>query len=111
MSGSTVNQKIGARIQKLRREKGYTQQAFSEMIGVSNNYLSDIERGVSFPKTDKLVAICDILDCSADDLFCDVIRRGAPARAERLNAMLDGLSAEERERAFSILEAFIGDKN
>lgn len=108
MDTRTINQKIGARIQKLRRERGYTQLAFSERIGVSNNYLSDIERGNSFPKSDKLVAICDALDCSADDLFCDVISRSAPARAERLNTMLEALPAAERERAFAILEAFIG---
>lgn len=110
MSGKTVNQKIGARIQKLRKARGFTQQEFSELIGVSNNYLSDIERGNSFPKSDKLVAICTALDCSADDIFCDVIRRSEPVRAERMTVLLDRLSSEERERAYAILEAFVGMK-
>lgn len=111
MDTTTINRKIGARIQHLRREKGYTQQVFSEKIGVSNNYLSDIERGISFPKSDKLVAICNTLDCSADDLFCDVIPRSAATRADRLNAMLESLPLQEKEKAFAILEAFLGKQS
>ena len=42
-----VEQIIGKRIQKIRKSKGYTQQQFAEKIGLSTNYLSDIERGKS----------------------------------------------------------------
>ena len=36
----SVEQIIGKRIQKIRRAKGYTQQQFAEMIGLSTNYLN-----------------------------------------------------------------------
>lgn len=39
-----IEQIIGKRIQKIRQSKGYTQQQFSEMVGLSTNYLSDVER-------------------------------------------------------------------
>lgn len=50
----SVEQIIGKRIQKIRRAKGYTQQQFAEMIGLSTNYLSDIERGKSSARLDKV---------------------------------------------------------
>ena len=53
----SVEQIIGKRIQKIRRAKGYTQQQFAEMIGLSTNYLSDIERGKSSARLDKLVVL------------------------------------------------------
>ena len=40
----TVEESVGRQIQRIRRERGYTQQVFSEMVGISTNYLSDVER-------------------------------------------------------------------
>ena len=40
---NSVEQIIGKRIQKLRQEKGYTQQQFAEKIHLSANYLSDMK--------------------------------------------------------------------
>ena len=98
---------IGGRIQSLRQRKGFTQQQFSEMVGISTNYLSDLERGVSSPRMDKLVAIINALDCSADEVFADVVPHGYKVRASRLNEQISKLSPEEQERAFAILEAFV----
>ena len=75
----SVEQIIGKRIQKIRQAKGYTQQQFAEVIGLSTNYLSDIERGKSSARLDKLVAIINALECSADDVFSDVIDFGYKA--------------------------------
>lgn len=107
MGDKTINQKIGARIRKLRREHGYTQEKFAESVDISCNYLSDIERGVSFPKTDKLVAIARVLDCSADDLFCDVIPRSGTARNGALTERINRLSPEKQEKVCAILEAVL----
>ena len=99
----SVEQIIGKRIQKIRRAKGYTQQQFSEMIGLSTNYLSDIERGKSSARLDKLVAIINALECSADDVFSDVINFGYKVKSSRLSERLEALPPEEQEKAFAIL--------
>lgn len=49
------------------------QQEFSEMVGISTNYLSDVERGKKSVRLEKLVPIMNELQCSADDLFMDKI--------------------------------------
>ena len=107
----SVEQIIGKRIQKIRRAKGYTQQQFSEMIGLSTNYLSDIERGKSSARLDKLVAIINALECSADDVFSDVISFGYKIKSSRLSERLETLPPEEREKVFAILDAFISNSN
>ena len=100
---------IGKRIQKIRKSKGYTQLKLSEMIDLSPNYFSDIERGKSSPRIDKLVAIINALDCSADDIFQDVINCGCQVKSSRLSEKIERLTPDEQKRAFAILEAFIGD--
>lgn len=107
----TVEQRIGKQIQKLRKAKGYTQQVFAEKIGLSTNYLSDIERGKSSPRMDKLVTIINALTCSADDIFADVINNGYIIKTSRLSERLEKLPPEEQERAFAILDAFLSSSN
>ncbi len=107
MSSENVERAIGRRIQKLRQEKGYTQQQFAEMVGLSTNYLSDIERGKSSPRLDKMVAIINALGCSADDVFSDVIDAGYRIKASRLFEKLDTIPPKEREKACAILETFV----
>ncbi len=107
-SEKTVEQIIGRRIQKIRQEKGYTQLQLSEMVGLSTNYLSDIERGKSSARLDKLVAIMNALECSADDVFADVINFGYKVKTSHLSDKLALLSPDEQKRAIAILDAFIG---
>lgn len=101
---------IGKRIQKIRKSKGYTQLYFSESVDLSPNYFSDIERGKSSPRIDKLVAIINALDCSADDIFQDVINCGYRFRSSQLSERIEQLTPDEKERALAILDAFIGEK-
>ena len=101
-----IKKVIGNRIQKLRKAKGYTQQTFAEMIGLSTNYLSDIERGKSSARLDKLVAIMNSLECSADDVFVDVIKCRNNIKSSRLSEEIEALSPEEQERIFEIIAVF-----
>ena len=107
MNEKTINQKIGARIHTLRKEKGYTQQKFAEMVGISNNYLSDIERGKSYPKSDKLVAITAALDCSADEIFCDVIPKSYNVKVSKISDLIEKCPQNEKDKIISIIEVLI----
>lgn len=98
---------IGRRIQKIRRERGYTQEKFAEMIDLSTNYLSDIERGKSSMRLDKLVTIINALGCSADEVFEDVTKNGFEIKSTKLSEKIKDLPHSEQQRAFAILDAFI----
>lgn len=100
---NSIEQLIGKRIQKIRQAKGYTQQQISEKIGPSTNYFSDIERGKSSARLDKLVAIINASECSADIIF----GFGYKVKSSHLSERLEALPPEEQEKAIAILDAFI----
>lgn len=102
-----VNKQIGMRIKRCREKLGLTQEQFAERVGLTVNYVSMIERGVSFPRCDKLVAIMNELDTSADDVFCDVVERSSERWASELSQELSGLSPEGRRRILQVVELLV----
>lgn len=99
---------VGKRIAKIRRERGDTQEQLAEAIGISTNYLSEIERGKCSVRLDKLVLIIRALNCSADDLFADVLDNGYRIKSSRIGEKIERLSPADREKAFAVLDALIG---
>ncbi|MDR0286363.1 MAG: helix-turn-helix domain-containing protein [Clostridiales bacterium] len=65
--------KLGSRIKMARINKGYTQEELAEIIKVSKNYISCIERNHSIPSLDTLISICNSLDTTPDRLLLDSI--------------------------------------
>ncbi len=61
-----INIEIGANIQAARERAGYTQERLSEVLGLSPNHMSAIERGVSGVSLETLRKICCLLCVSAD---------------------------------------------
>ena len=64
-----INVKIGTNILTARESAGYTQEKLSELIGLTPNHLSAIERGVSGASLEVLEKLCLLLGISADRLF------------------------------------------
>ena len=100
----TVEQSVGRQIQRIRRERGYTQQVFSEMVGISTNYLSDVERGKKSIRLEKLVLIMNELQCSADDLFMDKIDYGYKVKLSKICDNIDQLSPGARRIALEVMK-------
>lgn len=57
---------IGKRIQLCRKQQGYTQEQIAEMMGVSLQMVSNLERGNKAIRIDNLVNLSRILDVSTD---------------------------------------------
>lgn len=60
---------IGKRIAKRRTQIKLKQNALAEIIEISNNYLSSIERGKEKPSLEILVKICNALRVTPDYLL------------------------------------------
>ena len=67
--GKAINQRIGTNIKLAREKTGYTQEQFSERLGVTPNHLSAVERGTCGASLDLLERLCRTFHVSADFLF------------------------------------------
>lgn len=65
-SKKAINIEIGANIQTAREQAGYTQERLAELLELSPNHISAIERGVSAISLDALKKICALFGISAD---------------------------------------------
>ena len=102
-----IEQEIGRRIKEIRKQKKIPQEKLAEMIGISPNYMSALERGAYNIKLELLVQIIDCLDITADDLFRDVIKNGYVNRTSRLSDEIEKLPDDEQQRIYEVLDALL----
>lgn len=57
---------IGKRIQSRRKQQGYTQEQLAELMNVSIQMVSNLERGNKAIRIDNLINLSQILDISTD---------------------------------------------
>ena len=60
---------LGNNIKHYRQLKGYSQEEFSELLDISQQTLSRIERGVNFLTSETLTKISEILEMNLYELF------------------------------------------
>ena len=59
----------GEKIQKLRKDSGYTQEDLADILSVSRQSVSRWESDIAFPETDKLITLAKLFKCSIDYLL------------------------------------------
>lgn len=101
------NQILGENIKREREKAGYTQERFSEIIDMTPNNLSAVERGVAGVSLKTLRRICEALKVSADDLL---FGQREKSDGEALIRKLERLDAWQmrivQEVLSALLEAF-----
>lgn len=69
MNKKDLFKQVGKNIQKIRIEKGYTQETFSELMGVSWSYVAKIESGILNLSIGKIYEISCYLDIDINQLL------------------------------------------
>lgn len=69
MDKKNVLKQIGKNIQKVRIEKGYTQESFSELMGVSWSYVAKIESGILNLSVGKITELANYLKTDINTLL------------------------------------------
>jgi len=64
-----MNETIGSRIAKYRKEKGLTQEELAQHMGVSSQAVSKWENDISCPDISALPKLCKLLGITADELL------------------------------------------
>ena len=70
-SKKELNILIGNNIKRERSKAGYTQEEFSELIGIGTKSLSAVERGTVGISLVTLLKICKVLSISSNSLLCE----------------------------------------
>lgn len=85
---------IGKRIQTRRKQKGYTQEQLSEMMNVSIQMISNLERGNKAIRIDNLIKLSQILDISTDYILTG---KETTNDIQGLSARISKLSDKDRQ--------------
>jgi transcriptional regulator with XRE-family HTH domain len=65
----SLKSQFGLRLKSIRTSRKLTQEKFAEVIGISVDFLSLIERGINAPSFGRIEQIAQRLDTSVASLF------------------------------------------
>ena len=95
-----LNVLVGANIKRERERAGFTQDQFSEMLGIGSKSLSAIERGVVGVSLTTLLKICEVLCVSSGTLLLEKSDRND---VRNITEQLERLTPEQLEIAADML--------
>lgn len=103
---------VGPFIREQRRLAELSVRRLAEMAGVSNPYLSQIERGLRRPSADILQQIAKALQISAESLYVragilDAERLSAPTDVETAIRQATELTADQRRSLMTVYRSFV----
>jgi transcriptional regulator with XRE-family HTH domain len=102
---------LGEFIRRQRELSEVSMRQFAELVGISNPYLSQIERGLRAPSEQVVQAIADALKVSADTLYEQAgVPREEDGPANVVTAIREDarLTGRQRQALIDVYEAFIG---
>ncbi len=85
---------IGKRIKNRRKQLGYTQEQLSEMMGVSVQMVSNLERGNKAIRIDNLIHLSHILNISTDFILTG---KHSPSDLDDLSEQISALSRRDKK--------------
>ena len=96
---------LGKRIAQRRKEVGMTQAEVNEKAGLSEKYLSNIERATSIPSMDVFMKLCAVLRTTPDKLLLGAESNDFIGNAGRIAAMkVDNMTRNQQRLALSMLD-------
>ncbi|QAY89982.1 helix-turn-helix domain-containing protein [Pseudomonas sp. ACM7] len=106
-----INQKqladtVGRAISKQRVRCGLTQEAVAERLGVGNEAVSRIERGVVMPNITRLLEFAEIFGCEAAELLSEVSPL-VDDQASRISHLLRALDHADRQMVVELVERLV----
>lgn len=69
---------LGKNVKSIRKKANFTQEQFSEKLGITPQFLSSVERGIAGISLNTAINICKITKCSPNNLLKDVVKINNP---------------------------------
>lgn len=103
-------QTIGQAIAKYRQASGLTQAQLAEILGISNDAVSRMERGKTIPTVLRLLELSEIFHCEVADLVTETSNRSTD-QAKVIEKLLQQLDSQQRSELLYLIERLVKWKN
>lgn len=97
---------LALRIKKLRNKRNMTQEHLAEIVDLSTVYISYMERGIRVPSLEKLIEICNVLDCTMDELLDGFLTAKSSSASMTTDQLIADCSLEEKKFLMRVCVAF-----
>lgn len=104
---------LGRRIRDERKKRTYTQEQLAELVGVSDAYIGQIERGERNPTLETLIKIANQLGVTIDYLLHDSLVPDDDHYIDQLRQILMNRSPNDKLMALDVVKVMLAhmDKN
>jgi transcriptional regulator with XRE-family HTH domain len=102
---------LGEFIRRQRELSAMSMREFARLAGISNPYLSQIERGLRAPSEQVLHAIAETLKVSAETLYEQAgvpVEKPEPSKVVEAIRKDPRLTGRQRQALIQVYEAFVG---
>ncbi|PKM62728.1 MAG: XRE family transcriptional regulator [Firmicutes bacterium HGW-Firmicutes-21] len=96
---------IGEKIKAIRKRKGFSQLALSELIDRSPTYISYIEGGIKSMSLDTFILLVNALNTTADELLMDNLKNTIKVSNHEFAELLSDCSDYEKRIMFDVVTA------
>jgi len=97
---------IGENINRLRRDKGWSQEQLAERAGISLGQISKLERNKDKPGLDTIYSLINALGCSPNALLNDVSETNVDGRIDMGMERLLELPEADKEALINIIDKY-----
>ncbi len=100
---------FGRRLRLLRRRNRQTISDVAEAVGITDVYLSQLERGEKLPSFDTLICLTNALKATPNELLCDYAEVDCNVIASNISSILATLTVAEQYAVERFLMLYIED--
>ena len=107
-----VEESLGQRLARLRKERGWTQVELAERVGIIQSLMSDYERGRLRLKPDMILRFASALEISTDELLqakdsTRPLRRKPSLRLQRRMEKIEKLPPHQQSTLLKTIDTFL----
>lgn len=95
---------FGKRLKELRKQSNLTQEELSEMLGVFQKQIGNIETGTTFTTMANIVKLADIFGVEVKDLFEFNHQKSRKEIIEEINKLINNLSDDKLRTVFRVVK-------